>query len=172
MAHIWRKDGGEWEAVNLVRAQTDFAALAPPPAAAAGVDRGSEAQIIRAGRGGMEIWAVVAAPGTPVRVNGRPPLAGVCALCDRDEIRVGGAQYFFSTESLALVEPFPAQERVVYCARCRQPIETGSPAVRCPHCATWYHQSASLPCYTYAEKCTICGRPSALDADFTWAPEV
>jgi hypothetical protein len=172
MAHIWRKEVGGWEAVILARAQTDFAALETAPAAGPGAGRDVRAQIIRAGAGGMEVWAVVAAPDSPVRVNGRPPLAGVCVLSDRDEIRVGGTQYFFSTESLARVEPFPAQERVVYCARCRQPIETGSPAVRCPHCATWYHQSASLPCYTYADKCTICGRPSALDADFTWAPEV
>jgi len=176
MAHMWRNDGGIWEAVKLAQAQTDVAALALPHLenASPRAGRGVKAQIIRTGRSGMEVWAVLAAPDALVRVNGGVPTAGVCVLSDRDEVRVGQTQLFFSTESLAVVEPFPAPERAVYCARCRRPIEAGSPAVRCPcpQCSTWYHQSADLACFTYADKCTICGRPSELDAGFTWVPEV
>lgn len=93
-------------------------------------------------------------------------------LCDRDEIRVGtGVQYFFSSEDLASIEEFPAQERTTHCGRCRQPIKAGSPAVRCPQCNVWYNQSAELPCWTYSDKCAYCGHPTSLEAGFSWVPE-
>ncbi len=60
-------------------------------------------------------------------------VAGV--LRDRDEILIPGlTRCYFSTEEPARVEPFPAGEGPVFCARCRQPIQPATPAVRCPAC--------------------------------------
>jgi hypothetical protein len=105
--------------------------------------------------------------------------AGLCVLGDRDEIRMGGELRYFSTETLASVEAFPGAERAVFCGRCRQKIEAGTPAVCCPGCGIWYHQDESanlaeserLPCWTYSEKCAFCGHPTALDTVFAWTPE-
>jgi hypothetical protein len=104
-------------------------------------------------------------------VNSRTLPAGLCVLANRDEIRIGDEVQFFSTETQAEVVPFPGSVRAVYCARCRQQIEVSLPAVCCPNCGIWHHQSAELPCWTYAEKCAFCGQPTTLDSGFTWTPE-
>jgi len=78
---------------------------------------------------------------------------------------------FFSTELLAGVTPYPGSERPILCARCKAEIATASPAVRCPRCGAWHHQSDELPCWTYAERCSVCDQPTALDAGFAWTPE-
>jgi len=175
MAHLWTRDGNGWQAEKLPGVCFDFAAFSAPHAEEAkpGAPSVQPAQIVHADGGGLQAWALVVSPGSHIRVNGRMLVMGICVLADRDEIRAnGGAQYFFSTEALAEVEPFPPQERTIFCGRCRQPIETGSPAVRCPgpSCSIWYHQSANFPCWTY-DKCMICGQPSGLDAGFSWTPE-
>ena len=130
------------------------------------------AWLISADAGGSPIWALVASQKSGVRVNGRVPPAGLCVLAERDEIRIeGGPRYFFSRELLATVEEFPGSERAVFCGRCRQPIEVGTPSVCCPNCGIWFHQTAGLPCWTYAETCSFCGKPTALEAGFSWVPE-
>ena len=171
MAHLWLKRKNEWEPQKLDGPSTDLAGVFPSRTSKLDSDARGE-QILFTCGGGSHAWALVVPPDSHIRVNGRAPLAGICVLNNRDEIRTGeGVQCFFSTESLATVEPFPPQERQVYCGRCRQPIEAGSPAVRCPGCGVWYNQSAELPCWTYAAKCTLCGQTTALDAGFTWVPE-
>lgn len=172
MAHLWIKDATGWQAERLTGNCLDLAAFSMPHAEE-GTSNPPRVQIVRADGGGSQAWALVASPDSRVRVNGRVTLAGICVLCDRDEVRTeAGAQYFFSTELLAEVEPFPAAERPIFCGRCRQLIVTATPSVRCPgaNCGIWYHQSGDLPCWTY-DKCMICGHSSALDAGFSWTPE-
>jgi hypothetical protein len=174
LAHLWVQDACGWEALKLDAAQFELGAIttaqvgdAKPRASAKG------AWLIRADAGGPRAWALVASHDSDVRVNGRAVVAGVCVLADRDEIRIGGIQQFFSTETLATVQEFPPLERPVFCGRCRQKIEVGSPSVRCPgaRCSIFYHQSSDLPCFTYADKCNFCGHSTALDAGFSWVPE-
>jgi hypothetical protein len=173
MAHFWMQAANGWEAKKLDLAQYDLATLSGPTAEIAkGTARNAHgARLIRAGAAESQVWALAAGKEADVRVNGHPVLAGMCVLADRDEIRSGGAQFFFSTESLAVEEPLPPLDRPVFCGRCRQKMEAGSPAVRCPGCGVWYNQSTELPCWTYADKCAFCGYATALDAGFTWSPE-
>ena len=81
-------------------------------------------------------------------------------LRDRDEILLPGIprndgeqadvadaepqRLFFSTERLAVVEPFPGGAKAVFCSRCKQVIDSGHRAVRCPsgRCGLWHHESA------------------------------
>ena len=182
MAHLWVHGEVGWNAAKLDSPLFDLGPLRAlesteesgeigygglARAACAGF-----ARLVRVDAGGVGTWALIASPGFAVRLNGRAPAAGLCVLADRDEIRVGGsAQYFFSTESLAVVEPFPGAERAVFCGRCRQRIEKGAPSVHCPSCGVWYDQTPDLPCWTYAQKCVFCDAPTALDAGFMWTPE-
>jgi hypothetical protein len=174
MAHLWIKGNSEWEAQKLDGAGAALSSKTADAVGApnSGATRTKQVRIVCADAGGVRAWALIAPPDAQIRVNGRVPVAGICVLADRDEIRTGdGEHYFFSTESLVALEPFPPQGRAVFCGRCRQPIEEGSPAVRCPGCGVWYNQSDSLPCWLYADKCSICGHPTALDTGFTWVPE-
>ncbi|MGD0910672.1 MAG: hypothetical protein ABR928_02185 [Terracidiphilus sp.] len=182
MAHLWIQSEAGWNAEKLA---SPFFELGSPGAVPSievcGPNGGDEpvyaagasfARLARVDAAGVGTWALIASPGLGVRLNGRAPAAGLCVLTDRDEIRVGSsARYFFSTESIAVVEPFPGAERAVFCGRCRQQIETNAPAIRCPGCGVWYDQAPGLPCWTYAQKCVFCETDTALDAGFTWTPE-
>ena len=48
------------------------------------------------------------------------------------------------------VEPLPAVSHDVHCPRCRQPIATGTPAVRCPGSEVWHHGVNEPSCWSYA----------------------
>jgi hypothetical protein len=107
---------------------------------------------------------------------------GARLLCDKDEIvvRVNGSpaalHCYFSTERQAEVVPFPGADGVeVRCARCRQPIEKGQMAVRCPNpgCGVWHHQDAesNLLCWNYGAVCALCPHTTHLDGTFRWTPE-
>ncbi|MEW6741299.1 MAG: hypothetical protein AB1486_00955 [Planctomycetota bacterium] len=126
-----------------------------------------------------ESWTLLAGARTDVRVNGLVLGAGVHALVDRDEVWVRGAGTFcFSKEGLPRIEGFPRMERPLDCARCRNVIVEGTPAVRCPSCRRWFHERISAdprehrPCWTYTELCGACSeQPTALDATLRWTPE-
>ena len=173
MAHLWTQDAGGWGATRLGGPQFDLAsATAGQPAEAGRAPRPDiAAHLVHADAAGAKHWVMIASPGSPARLNGHPLPAGLCVLADRDEIRIGQEVRYFSSETLATAELFPATERTVFCGRCRQHIEAGSPAVCCPGCGVWYNQSGDLPCWTYSAKCTFCGHPTALDAGFAWTPE-
>ena len=176
MAHLWVESDGGWDAKKLTGRPFALAASGAPQIAVgeglAGRAGEQAAWLIGADAGGSPVWALVAAPGSRVRINGRVPPAGLCVLAERDEIRIeGGPRYFFSRELLTTVEEFPGLGRAVFCGRCRQPIEAGVPGVCCPNCAIWFHQTTELPCWTYAEACGFCGKPTSLDAGFSWVPE-
>jgi len=152
MAHLWTYETSNWAALPLAGDEfTLLPALRVQRAAA------------------CDAWVVVGPPA--VHVNGVALDTGIRVLRDRDELRAGGRRAFFSTESLAVVAAFPGAERAVSCPRCKLEIVADSPAVRCPKCDVWHHQTDELPCFTYRERCTLCDQPSALDGGFRWTPE-
>ena len=160
MAHLWKRmtDSDEWTPIAL---DGDAFALAD-----------SSLALRRVEAHPVSTWALLAAPGTHVLVNGTPVNLGIIALADRDEIRfANGAPTFFSTEVLAETEPFPASGARGFCPRCKQQIEAATPAVRCPSCGLWHHASDELPCWTYAPQCSACPQATALEAGFRWTPE-
>ncbi len=174
MAHLWIQDAGSWAAKKLFAERIDLASLAtgggePVPPAPPGE---SQVLLVRADVAGAQVWALVAAETSGARVNGEEPAGGLRVLADRDAMRTAdGRLCFFSTETLATVELFQGAGRPVFCGRCRQQIEPGTGAVRCPGCGVWYNQGPELPCWTYAETCAFCGNPTALDSGFRWVPE-
>jgi hypothetical protein len=122
--------------------------------------------------GPPDAWVLVAPADFGIRLNGEPVTLGLTVLSDRDELRIPGAPpRFFSIESIAQVEPFPESTRGGCCPRCRQAIECGTPAVRCPSCGLWHHASDELPCWTYAPTCAACAQDTSPDAGFRWTPE-
>jgi hypothetical protein len=168
VAHLWKRvaldAGGEPAAAGAVWA------VAPLEAAGAafGEPPGSPL-FLPCPDAAAEFWVLVGPP--DVTVNGLPLLAGLRVLRDRDEVCAGGHQVFFSTERLARVEPFPGAAQPIYCARCKDVIERGADAVRCPDCGLWCHQTADTPCWTYGETCALCPQPTDLDASYRWTPE-
>jgi len=132
------------------------------------------ATLMRTGGPDDERWAILGP--ASVQVNGVPLLGGIRILNDRDEIRAcDGAPFYFSTERLAKVEPFPGTGRRTFCARCKTEIAVGTPAVRCPGCGMWCHQSEAdgLLCWQYpgTSTCPLCDFPNALDGTYRWSPE-
>jgi len=125
--------------------------------------------LMRGGEAGESGWVLLSRMGG-VRVNGSVVL-GLRQLRDRDEISVPRAgRFFFSTEHLAEIEPFPGADREIRCPRCTKPILKDTPAVRCPKCDLWHHQD-ERPCWTYAAQCASCDHVTELPSRFDWTPD-
>ena len=121
---------------------------------------------------GTDEWILLAGQSSDVHVNGEPLHLGVRALRDKDAISIAGERLFFSTEQLACVTPFRGGAEPAFCPRCKQRLEDGVPAVECPRCHVWHHQSEKYPCWTYDTTCACCQlQATALDAGFSWTPE-
>lgn len=118
-----------------------------------------------------DAFALLTPPAHTALVNGVPLSTGIRALRDRDAIQlVDRSLVYFSDERRPVVEPLPDLGYPCFCPRCRAPIEPGSPAVRCVSCGSWFHESDQYACFSYAESCSVCGHPTALDADYQWTP--
>jgi len=173
MAHLWNmEDAGSWVATPV----GDALALAGQAATIVDASHAAvaalERVVLRRLTNPPDTWALLCAPGSDVLVNGVPVPLGLTVLSDRDEVRVPGQRVrFFSTERLARVEIFAETAADGFCPRCKQTIERGTPAVRCPGCGLWHHASNDLPCWTYAPTCAACSQETALDAGFRWTPE-
>ena len=154
MAHLWQYENKHWSPLALSGAELALA----------------QGGVLRPLAG--DAWVLLAAPDAAVRVNGRPLSLGIRCLRDKDEIGAGAERYFFSTENLARVEPFPGADGGAMCARCRKPLIVEMPSVRCPNCRTWCHERADSACWTYSEKCPLCEQATALDAGFQWEPKL
>lgn len=186
MAHIWFKDARhQWtiapldkEQVELpaqycndIRDGTDEAGDTPGPSP----DR-STLRLRRQIVGEREVWTLLAGQNAAVRLNGDPLLLGMAVLRDRDALLVpapegGGQRFFFSTEKLAQVQPFP-KSSAACCPRCKQNIDPDSPAVQCPLCGVWHHQRPGKECWCYAERCGACQKQlTSLDAGYRWTPQ-
>ena len=154
-AHLWVRetsDGpGDWTATPLAGDRTRIAPLL---------------DVQRAGSG---VWVAVGPPA--VHVNGGALDLGIHVLRDRDELRHGNARVFFSTESLPEVASFPGAEQPAFCPRCKLEIlaAIGSGALPAVRRVAAPHGRAAV--WTYADHCTLCDQPSALDGGFRWAPE-
>ena len=181
MAHLWLRepDEDQWtifpldgEGFALSSAQ-----LRPTPTAASKEELIGEAMIKRAvllpttGARGAG-WVLVTGASAEIGINGLPLKAGIRVLVDRDEICIVGREsYFFSTETLAAVEPFAGADRRLFCPRCKDELAPGDASVKCPQCRLIYHQSDERPCWTYAETCSACSQRSDLQSGYRWTPE-
>lgn len=120
---------------------------------------------------GGPCWYILSPSDATVRVNGEPLLLGSRAIQHRDEILIDGQRFFFSTERLAAIAPLPVLDHAVHCARCKQPVETGSLAVRCPGCGAWHHQNEKFGCWSYDAKCALCDFATELGGEYRWTPD-
>ena len=176
LAHLWvNVENDRWAVLPLAGGAVSLT-VSPPRL----VDSSAQAQtagaaiLLPPSAKPQEDWVLLTGSGAEVRVNGLLLALGLRVLADRDEIRVTGAgTVFFSTERLARIAAFPSEGSEKFCPRCKLPLEAGSPAVRCPNCAVWYHQheQQQRECWTYAEACALCSWPSDLDAGYSWTPE-
>jgi hypothetical protein len=171
MPHLWKEERSpencepEW----VLRALDGEAEVRLGEASVTRGDGG--ALLVHSQSDSDETWLVMSAEPARVAINGNPLHAGLRALADRDEIRIHGlGRWFFSSEQLARVAPLPAADSPIFCPRCKQAIVPGSPAVRCPSCGRWYHQSDEYPCWSYSEQC-LCGQPTSFETDFRWTPD-
>jgi hypothetical protein len=176
MALIFVEDGTEWPVARLEgdrHALWGDAEVSLRPRRAGHADDGSLPLILRvADSPSDERWVLVHSPGSALRINGTALVTGIRVLSHRDELRLAGiaGRVFFSLEGLAHVAPFDGVEGS-RCPRCQQPIEPGSPAVRCPQCGVWHHESEEFGCWTYSPICSLCDQPTALEGGFRWTPE-
>lgn len=178
MAHLWVRDEAEqWAVMPLEQAAFTLTSCPPRPISgpSGGLSggRGLVASVLLLRSGERDCtWILIASVGAEVSVNGMPLAAGIRVLADRDEIRVPSAgSYYFSTESLARVEEFPASEQTLFCPRCKQEIDKGTAAVRCPGCGVWHHQTEELNCWTYSDVCALCAHATEMNGGFRWTPE-
>lgn len=181
MARLWaRQDNAEadWTYIGLDEVGDALGLTGEParPVAAAGGDAQWPAVLARrtgTDAGSQDEWFLFAAGRTRVWVNGDGLDLGVRALSDKDEIRVNGTTVWFSKDRQACIAPFPGIGRPCQCPRCSTEIQLGSAAVRCPGCSTYYHQDPDQekPCWTYADGCGVCGRPTSLGDERVWTPE-
>jgi hypothetical protein len=173
MAHLWVKDeSAQWAVLPFDEDAYSLATVPPQPLReGSGNDQIAPGAVLMRAEGAPG-WVLIAAAPCDVRVNGEPLVLGIRALKDRDEIRIKGAgAFYFSTESLARVEPFLGSDKGIFCPRCKQQVEEGAAAVKCPGCAVWYHQTENLPCWAYSEVCALCPQPTALDSGYQWTPD-
>jgi hypothetical protein len=174
MAHLWVKNATEQWAV-LPLEETAFTLTANPPHSIGSLveENNVLANVLLLRTAEAErTWVLVAGSGTGVSVNGMPLVTGIRVVGDRDEIRVpGSGSFYFSTETLARVEEFVAAEQTLFCPRCKQAIEAGAAAVKCPGCGVWHHQTEDLNCWTYSDICALCTNKTDLNGSFRWTPE-
>jgi hypothetical protein len=178
MAQIFVEEKSEWPVAVLEgdrHALWGDAEASLRPRRAAAADDGSRPLVLRMlDSTGAEGWVVIHTPGPALRLNGTALVTGIRVLSHRDELRLAGAggRAFFSLEGLAAVAPFDGVEGS-RCPRCQQPIELGTPAVRCPQprCGVWHHESEEFRCWTYSSTCSLCDQSTELEGGFRWTPE-
>lgn len=175
MAHLWvTTEARHWAVLPLEDDAFTLATNPPRPVRHPMGDGEAFSNVLLVRTSGAEgtSWVLIAGAGSGVSVNGLPLATGLRVVSDRDEIRIpdAGALYF-STESLARVEPFAGSDQTLFCPRCKLEIEKGAEAVRCPACGVWHHQTEELNCWTYSEVCALCAHATDLNSAFQWTPE-
>jgi len=94
-----------------------------------------------------------------VAVNGQPALP-LQPLADWDEIAIGLALWCVGFDAVPEREIFRTTDPPLHCARCCNPFLAGTRTIICPQCDAHYHDSETLPCWTYGPTCTRCQRPT------------
>lgn len=150
MAHLWIRETDDWTPVVLVGEEVSL----------------SGTTLLRSG----DAWLLLPRD-AQTRVNGSAVPATIRLLRDRDEISgVSTEPAYFSTERLAEIVPMPDLGRAVVCPRCRTAIEPAQPAVECPGCGLFHHETAEKNCWSYAPACGSCPRPTG-EVGYQWTPE-
>src|SRR5262245_46912770 len=151
MSHLWIENRSA-QAGQSSWIMSSLAGDAAAPLLFPGDDDADAAALLLASReGDGDSWLLLCIDPGVVSLNGEVVQSGIRVLADRDEIRVAGrGRAFLSTERLARIEPFPGAARRVDCPRCKQPIDAGCDAVRCPNpaCSRWFHMGDDLPCWS------------------------
>jgi hypothetical protein len=174
MANYWTTDGIKWTRQPITGGSVSFAPRVHTHASSSAPRNSPGEVIIKRFKksDNSNFWALLCITGWGTRVNGTPLSGGLHILRDRDEIQIDtDLLVYFSTEELAVVEPFPRHDHPIFCARCRQQMAAESPAVKCPSCGHWCEQSEDKPCWTYGDTCPLCQQPTAFDTGLRWSPE-
>jgi hypothetical protein len=175
MPHLWVQDEeNEWAVLPLDGDCLELSSIPTPMFRCLDSTFSVPPALLRTRDDASEQWTLVAGAEHRVTVNGTPLGTGIRVLRNRDQVDISGVgSVFYSSERQARIEPLPTGLGEVFCPRCRQRIEEGTPAVRCPgpQCGLWYHQSHEYPCWLYAPTCAVCPQRSALDAGFQFCPE-
>ncbi len=85
--------------------------------------------------------------------------------------RSGVIKMLFAAKTPPRVELFPGPGEPAICARCCSFIGQDAPAVACPECDAWHHQSEQEPCWVAGPTCANCDQPTGLNVDYLWRPE-
>ena len=175
MAHLWvTTEAQQWAVLPLEDDALTLTTSPPQPVSHPLAEDEALSNVLLVRTRGAEgvTWVLIAGAGSGVSVNGLPLATGLRIVSDRDEIRISGvSNLYFSTESLARVEEFSGSGQTLVCPRCKQEIEKGSMAVRCPSCGVWHHQTEELNCWTYSEVCALCTYATDINAGFRWTPK-
>lgn len=190
MPHLWILDEEGWAVLpldGLTGLRIDCRPFLPAEGRAAAGPAGETEVWLQGTQAGPEarrpLWWLLGGPAALLSLNGLPLAGGLRMLRDRDEIRLGARErLYYSTEALARVEPFhprPAAEPsrgeplAPHCPRCQRELREGDPVVRCPACQVCYHQGEDPghQCWTYSERCSLCGQGTDLEAGYRWTPE-
>jgi hypothetical protein len=168
MSGLWIRDRSGWALASLCEDLTyelSIHSSAPVRIAKRKQVKTDSAILLPWRDGNQQKWIVMGGcKAAGIFINGSAlSCSGIQVLKDRDEILLnGGTRIFYSAARSAAVEPFPGAENTVSCVRCRNPIDTGAEAIRCPNakCGAWYHASDTSPCWTYSTTCAICKQPT------------
>jgi len=174
MAHLWvATEKNQWAILPL--GDETFTLTENPPRPVrptAGGEAWAGVLLVRSHATDGAGWVLLARPGSRVFVNGFPLATGMRVLSDRDEIRVPEVgSVYFSTERLARIDEFCSSDQALFCPRCKQEIQKGTLAVKCPGCGVWHHESDELNCWSYSEVCALCAQSTDLNSGFRWTPE-
>ena len=179
MAHLWAQDpNGRWTVKPLegwthalVYDITDRRLGEPD------TRHEREVYMVKARSAGGSVWILKAGVRTDARVNAVSVAGWLWVLGDRDEIQCKGQRVLFAARSPPRVTTYLAADPLVAaahqpaCPRCHQAIELGSPAVQCPGCERWFHQSGARDCWSGSPSCASCPQPTDLNAPYGWTPQ-
>ena len=172
MAHFWdSKFNGQWTVLQL------------PDEACELYIEGQSTLRLRKSRGplmvtpvnrpnGFKAWVLFHQHQQPLWINGLRNRTGIQLLCDRDEVRLSPhPPWYFSSEELPTVRPFPDHGGEAHCPRCKQQISRGDMVVRCPGCFLYLHCDPELlNCWRYSPTCPVCDQPTEERTEYRWIP--
>ena len=172
MPAIFYRFNGVWRCERVV---TSHAVLRFSPVRIVAQDSGpshESAETVTLMRfGPRHAWAAIVPDGFAFMHNGQPVRAGLRVLAHGDALAAeSGAPVFFSTEEAPRIETFAGDESPC-CPRCKSAVAGGQSVVRCPACGVLHHEHEDRRCWTYADACSLCPQPTALDAALSWSPE-